>query len=60
KGRVYRKNPHSLNELKAYICEEIEAISDVEHQSVVHSFTRRCQVSFSATTQHGKSKLLNI
>ncbi|PSN42462.1 hypothetical protein C0J52_18920 [Blattella germanica] len=50
KGRIYRKNSHSLNELKAYICEEIEAISDEELQSVVHSFIRRCQGSFSAKT----------
>ena len=57
KGRVYRKNPHSLNELKAYIREEIEAISDVELQSVVHSFIRRCQVCLAANGGHFQQRL---
>ena len=38
KGWVYRKDPHSIDELRDYICQEIEAIRNVEFQcsSFVH------------------------
>lgn len=57
KSRVYRKNPHSINELKDYIRQEIEAISGVELQNVVHSFIRRCQLCVAANGGHFQHRL---
>lgn len=43
KEKVYRSNPHTLDELKTNIRQEIAAISQRELQKVINNFLSRCQ-----------------
>ena len=43
KNKVYKTNPHTLDELKQNIRTEINAISEAELMSVNANFLRRCR-----------------
>ena len=43
KNAVYKTNPHTLEELKRNICDEINNISRGELQQVMGNSTKRCQ-----------------
>jgi hypothetical protein len=43
KQKVYKTNPHTIEELKENIRHELSAISLGEHQRVITNLVRRCQ-----------------
>ena len=52
KGKVYRNNPHTLEELKAQITRAVQCITEAELQKVSNNLFKRCEACLTADGGH--------